>query len=115
VKILVFLLCALIAAIVIAGSARAETSCDNINELRKEWMSLEERTSGGIFFSDVQEKKRLRELRRIMRIREREASECDNFHRTNKIIIKIQSSEPLKESLFHTLHSKDSPSVNLAP
>ncbi len=90
-KILATLLCALVANIVITESTLAETSCEKINEVRKEWMALEESTSGGIFYSDVQETQRLRKLRMIMKLRESEASECDNFHKTNNIIIKLQS------------------------
>lgn len=58
----------LAAAIMLALSSPlfAETSCERMEKLRKEWIALEEKTSGGLFFSGPSEVNRLHTLREIM-------------------------------------------------
>jgi hypothetical protein len=70
-----FVLCLLF---LIPLSGFAETSCGKIERLRQEWIALEEKTSGGMFFSSTTEVRRLHTLREIMRQPASVQAGCNN-------------------------------------
>jgi len=52
--------------ILLIPSATLAADCRRLENLRAEWARLEEKTSGGVFFSGPSEATRLNTLRRVM-------------------------------------------------
>jgi len=79
-----------------APAAWGGTHCGRLGELKREWIALEEKTSGGLFFSGTTEVNRLHTLRRIMEQPGAVTIGCGRERRKDNVDIRYEPLRPVR-------------------